>query len=344
MKQLFVFGFIFMLMSCQNEELFEQLNEDTSLSTESELSKLILRLTQNPTAYDDFIDNSSSFSLEFPFEIKVNSDDTFSITEFSDYQPLIEELSSMSDDYSIEIDYPITVSLPNYETLSLQNQDEADALTAQLEGNSEINCLNYVYPIDVNVFDRENSFTSRRTLQNDAQFYNFIESLRENDGFYELRYPITVAIEEEPQSLSSNVELNSVIENLDEYCFTPNLFDQISRKEQLIEFITDGEFRITNFIDDDNQNQTSAYEEFRFAFNEDESIFIKNVLTGETFAGEWEVDAKDKRLILEIDFDGSDLLDELDADWIVSNFGNQNRLMLRDSGDSNTSILTFQKI
>ena len=67
MKQLYFILIIVLLASCQDEEFFEQVEDTTSLSSQSELSNLISRLTQNPTAFDDFIDNTNSLRLEFPF-------------------------------------------------------------------------------------------------------------------------------------------------------------------------------------------------------------------------------------------------------------------------------------
>ena len=84
MKQFYAFGFFFILLSCQTQEFFEQVNKTSSLTSLSELTGLISRLHQNPTAFDDFIDNSNSLSLEFPYEITINSNNAFTLNEFDD--------------------------------------------------------------------------------------------------------------------------------------------------------------------------------------------------------------------------------------------------------------------
>ncbi|MBZ9779593.1 hypothetical protein LB452_11740 [Psychroflexus sp. CAK8W] len=345
MKQLYFILIIVLLASCQDEEFFEQVEDTTSLSSQSELSNLISRLTQNPTAFDDFIDNSSSIQIEFPYEVKVNSETTYTLNEFSDYQPLIQELPPQSEDYTININFPVNVSLPNYEVLTIQNQAEFLALDASVEGSSEINCLEYNFPIDINSFDVDNGITNRRTIQNKAQLYNLIQDLKQNNGFYQFIYPITVTVEGQAQSLSSNLDLNSTIDNLDEDCFNPSLLTNNSyRMEQFIAFITSNQFGVLNFIDE-GQNKTLDYENYRFTFNTDANIFVKNLISGETFSGDWSAEINDDNLNLDLDFEENDILEELEEDWIVEGFANPNRIILNDENNlSENSILIFEKI
>lgn len=347
MKHFYFLAFITLLWGCQSEEFFEQFDEATSLSSESELSNFISRLTQNPTAFDDFIDESSSLSLEFPFEVSINSNTTFLIDEFSDYQILIDELSSLDDGYSLSISYPVDISLPNYETITIQNQQELEAIDASVPGSSEINCLNYNFPLEVNVFDRENSFTARRSLLNEAQFYNFLDNLEDNGGFYEIIYPINISIEGEAQTVSSNLELSAAIQSLDESCFNPDLFFiSTSRLEQFIAFITDGEFRISTYVDEEDGDESEAFEDFRFSFNSDQSISIENIESGETFIAEWQAEIDDGELVFELDFDDNEDLEELAEDWIVTAFANPNTIDLLDIDDDTDeeSILIFEKL
>jgi hypothetical protein len=86
MKQFYGFDFFFILLSCQTEEFFEQVDETSSFTSLSELTGLISRLYQNPTAFEDFIDNSNTLSLEFTYEITIDSNNAFTLNEFDDYQ------------------------------------------------------------------------------------------------------------------------------------------------------------------------------------------------------------------------------------------------------------------
>lgn len=345
MKYLYLFILSVLFTSCQNEELFEQIEENTSLSSKGELSNLISRLNQNPTAFDDFIDNSNSLSLEFPFEITINSEKTFSISQFIDYQLLIEEISALTD-YSVNIGFPVEVSLPNYESVILKNKSELDAIIASVEGSTEIKCLTYNFPIQINIFDTENSVSTRRTIQNEAQFYNLIKNLRQNNGFYEIIYPISVFVDGESESLTSNIDLKTAIQDLDEDCFNPSLLtNKSSRISRFVAFITSGEFIITTYTNDEGESEISDYEAFRFAFAPNNRITVENPSTVGSFSGDWDIEIDDDQLIFDLDFEGSDLLDELDEDWIVQGFANPNKIILRDTDSSEeNTILIFEKI
>ncbi|MFO7744209.1 MAG: hypothetical protein R6V36_02365 [Psychroflexus sp.] len=347
MKHFYLIVLIFLFASCQDEELFEQVENSTTLSSQSELSKLIARLTQNPTAFDDFIDNSNSLSLEFPFEVTVNSETTFSLTQFSDYQPLIDELSSQTEDYTITINYPVDVSLPNYELVPIQNQAEFDAVNASVEGSSEINCLEYNYPLNVNIFDADNAVTIRKTVGNRAQLFNLIQNLRQNNSFYQIVYPINISVNGNIQSISSNLDLNSAIENLPTECFNPTLLNNnnFSRLQQFITFITSGQFIIINFVDDGN-NETLIYEDYRFTFDTNNTILAENIINGNTFTGVWFAEIDEDEFIFDIDFQESDILDELDEDWLIEAFANPNKIELLDKDDDTgeESLLIFEKI
>ena len=348
MKYLYLVGFIFLLVGCQDEEFFEEIDENTSLSSQSELSKLISRLSQNPTAFDDFIDNSHSLRLEFPFDVTIDSETTINLTEFSDYQLLINELSSDDDDeYMLEINFPVEVSLPNYEILGLQNQSEFEALKANVEGSSEINCLEFEFPLEVRIFDNENSFVINRTLQNKAQLFNLIENLKQTNGYFEMVYPITISVNDQAKSLSSNIDLNTAIENLEPSCFDTSAFsDNSLRLRDFIDFITSKQFIISNYVDDEDGNETEAFKDFRFTFNEDDSISVENLITGESFSGEWEAEIDDNELIFDINFDNNDTLEELNEDWTVEGFANPNKIILLDQDEDSEgeSVLIFDKI
>ncbi|WP_093367312.1 hypothetical protein [Psychroflexus sediminis] len=346
MKYFYLFIFSILFTSCQNEEFFEQVEDNTSLSSQSELSDLISRLTQNPTAFDDFIDKSNSLSLEFPFEVTINSETSFNINKFSDYELLISELSTLTEDYSVSISFPVEVSLPNYEFITLQNQSKFNALIASVEGSSEITCLTYDFPIEINIFKTENSVSTRRSIRNEAQFYNLIKNLKQNNGFYEILYPISISIDGESQSISSNTDLNTAIQNLDEDCFNPSfLTNKFSRLNRFVEFINSGEFRIANYITDTGENETLDYEDFRFTFNPNNSISVENIATGESFSGHWEIEIDDDELVFDLDFDGNDILDNLNDDWIIEGFANPIRILLKDDHNAgeNTTLI-FEKI
>lgn len=345
MKHFYFFLTLLLFCACQDEERFEQVEERTSISSQSEISDLILRLTQNPTAFDDFIDGTNALSLEFPFDVSLNSELDFTISDFTDYQTLIDEISTQPGTYSLSISFPTEVSFSNYETSVIQNESEYNAAINVASGSSEINCLEYEFPLEIKIFDAQNSLTNSRILQNKAQFHNLIRGLKENNGFYALDYPVSIAVNGLESSLLSNADLITAIESLDQSCFNPSLFNTVSRLEEFIMFVTEGAFQITKFIDEDSLDQTNSYQNFRFVFNTNNSITVEDTDIGETFSGAWEAEIDDGELIFDLDFEDNDILEELDEDWIVNTFGNPDTIVLVDEDDdSDQSLLTFEKL
>ncbi|AFU69746.1 hypothetical protein P700755_003076 [Psychroflexus torquis ATCC 700755] len=344
MKHFYVFGFFFILLSCQTEEFFEQVDETSSLTSLSELTGLISRLNQNPTAFDDFIDNSNSLSLEFPYEITINSNNAFTLNEFDDYQAVINELISFPNDYSVDITFPVQVSLPNYELLNIENEIAFFSLLNTLEGSTEINCLEYTFPIQLNVFDSDTSFINERSVQNEAQFFNFLDNLQPTDDFYEIAYPIEIRVDTTVQIIVSNLELEIAIRNLAENCFNPSLFiNNSTQLQQFIAFITSGEFKVTSFIDEE-QDETDDYDDFVFTFNTNNTISVVNTTSGNSFTGEWTAEIDEDELIFELDFESNELLEEFDEDWVVDRFSTPNTIELSDEDTDELSFLIFEKL
>lgn len=346
MKHIYFILTVLILCSCQNEESFEQVEERSTISTQSELNDFVLRLTQNPTAFDDFIDGSNSLSLEFPFEVSLNSETNFTISDSADYQTLIDEISEQPGSYTLSIIFPAEVSFSDYERLVVQNESEFMAAINLSSGSSEINCIEYDYPLEVRTFDAQNSLVDNRILQNKAQFHNLIKGLKTNNGFYELDYPITISIEGLEQSLLSNTDLIAALESLDQSCFNPSLLNTATRLEDFIAFVTEGEFQITLYIDEDGEDEISTYQDFRFVFATNNNIIVENTDTGETFAGNWDAELDEGELVFDLSFEEeSDDFEEFEEDWIVNSFGNPDTIVLFDEDDDNEqSQLIFEKL
>lgn len=105
-----------------------------------------------------------------------------------------------------------------------------------------------------------------------------------------------------------------------------------------------GSWKVTYFIDDDNDNETSKFADYRFTFNADGTVSATR--SANVKAGTWLVRRDDGRTELELDFnDNDDPLDELDEDWEVVSLTNV-KITLRDLDDDgdDDEYLTFEKI
>ena len=336
--RLFFVG-IFALAACQSDDFEIELDAAQTRETSDELTDLISRTSQNPTAFDDFIDGSSATSILLPFTVEINNQTTFDLSTEADYQNLIDELSSYPTAPNLDLQFPVEVSLVNYETRTIQDETEFETVIAEAKESSEINCVDFNFPLRINYFTSVSETNESVILQNKAQLYNFIENLKTDNAFYEFDFPIDIELESQNNSLNSFTELESIFENLNSDCYAPSLYEFDPEQSDLIPFLTEGEFVIVNFIDE-GDNDTEEFNNFIFTFNTDNSISVINTETQTEFIGNWAVEFDDGIQKLDLIFN-DDVLDEIDEDWDVIGFASPNQLELFDAPNSE---LEFEKL
>jgi hypothetical protein len=338
-------------LACQVEEDTQVINNDNGLNSGSVLTQNLLRLTQNPTAFDDFIDGSSKIRVEFPAQISINNNVDFSLNSEEDYTELINILENTTIQDDIVFIYPITVSSIDYSVETLNNASELNQLLQSLSESSEVNCLEIDYPLGIRFFDSSNAFVDSQTINNEAQFFNFLIEIDSNNLFYELEFPVNVNVDtgsgqQFQASVNSNEELISIYNQLPNSCFEPLLYDNTpsnnnpNNLEAFVEFITNGQFEISEFIDEGEIEDD--YDDLIFSFTA-ESGFNGNIEVGQQIVGDWSAFLDDGVIVFELDFDDS-FYEELEEDWDVVNFG-ENEIQLIDiSSDGDTSTLVFSLV
>jgi len=119
----------------------------------------------------------------------------------------------------------------------------------------------------------------------------------------------------------------------------------------LTDAVNDGTWRITQFIDDD-ENETSDYNGAIFTFNSDGTIDVEMGM--DMFSGTWSIELDDDdddlddldELEFDISFSNSNNFDDLSDDWYVIEYSN-NRIRLSeddDDDDDDDDLLTFERI
>ncbi|MFN2261783.1 MAG: hypothetical protein ABR595_06945 [Psychroflexus sp.] len=329
---------IFVFAACQSDDFELELDPAETLESSDQLTRLLNRASQNPTALDDFIDGSSATKIVFPFSVNINNEQ-INLSNEADYQDLIAVLENASTAPNIELQFPLEVSLVNYENRNIQDATEFETVIAEAEDSSEINCVDFEFPLRVNFFNSESEFSDSVNLQNKAQLFNFIENLSVENGFYEFDFPIEMEFESQIISINSFTELESAFNDLNSNCYEPLLYEFEPEQPDLIPFLTEGEFIIVNFVDEGN-NDTEDFENFTFTFNTDNSITVTNTTNQDEFFGSWDVEFDDGIQKLDLVF-SDEFLDELDEDWDVVDFANPNQLELFDEPNSE---LEFEKL
>lgn len=335
---IFLIGF-FSLVACQSDDFEIELDDEQTRSSSDEITNLLSRAAQNPTAFDNFIDGSSTTSIAFPFMVEINNQNIVELTTENDYQNLIDEMNSYPTKPHLELKFPVEVSLVNYETRSIQNEAEFRALITEAKESTEINCIDFSFPLRLNFFNSTNEINESVVLQNKAQFFNFIENFKADNAFYEFDFPLEMKFESLNLSLNSFAELESAFANLDFACYEPLLYEFEPEQPDLITFLTEGEFVIVNFVNDGDID-TEDFNDFIFTYNSDNSVSVVNTATQAEFIGNWEVEFDDGIQKLDLVFN-DDELDELDEDWDITDFGNSDQLVLLDEPNSD---LVFEKL
>lgn len=354
MKNYLLFFFLLMLVACQSEEDTEIVNNENGLSANSALTSNLKRLTQNPTAFDNFIDNSSKIRVNFPFEVTVNSTTNINLDNTADYQNLIDALEATAFEDDITLNFPLTVSTISYRAQTINSETQLNQLLQNLSGSDEVNCVEIVFPISLQFFDLSNTFIDTQTINNRAQLFNFLDDLSQNGFFYQLEYPIEVNIEGNMQIINSNTEFNITFNGLSSSCFEPLLFNNIADDDPgggnpvnlnaFINFVTDGDFIVSGLTSDGEE--IFDFTDYVFRFEENNSIIVDDDDVDQNFdvVGQWTASVEDDVIIFDLDFDDSDF-GEMDDDWEVVSFDNGVTLSLIDtSSDGDTDELLMNKL
>lgn len=338
---------VLVFAACQSDESIELIDENSGLPANGTLAELLKRSAQNPTALDDFIDQSSAVRIEFPFEVRVNTLNSLVLNTAADYQTLINLLQLTPEADLLSLEFPVNISGIDFNGFTVNTQSQLQNLLNNLPTSSEINCVNFIYPFEVRFFNAQNTFIDSQSVINDATFFNLLNQLTESSGFFQIDFPIQVEFDGVQQSITSNAELNNAINALPQSCFEPLLFENDPSDivpddpQDFINFITNGVFVVSELIEEDD-NITSQFNGFTFVFNPNNTITVNTPSSNQLF-GEWLVFQQNNELIFDLDFDDSELGD-LDDDWRVELFNSLIMRLIEESSDGDISQLTFLKL
>jgi hypothetical protein len=327
------------LTGCQKEEEIIIQDETQTFTSSSDLSGLLFRTSQYPTAFDNILDNTSCFSVQLPVTVIVNNHQIVVANE-SDYQLVKNAIDQYSnDDDIVNFVYPITIIYQNFQTQVLQNSDDLDDVLDECDeddGFDEIDCININYPIAINIYDSNNQIANTITITSNSMLYNFLSNTN-SSILLAIVYPISVT-NSNGQNLiiNNNSELENFIENSITDCDDNT---GSGNNTTLAQILTSGTWYISYFFDD--VDETYYYNGYNFTFNSNgTSLAIKN---SNTINGTWDIYNDGGTLKLDLNFDGS-LLDEIEEDWRIIEYS-QSIIKLKhvSGGNGETHYLTFTK-
>ncbi|MCF8416097.1 MAG: hypothetical protein K9G40_07620 [Crocinitomicaceae bacterium] len=108
--------------------------------------------------------------------------------------------------------------------------------------------------------------------------------------------------------------------------------------------IVEGEWKVSLYEDDGN-NETSDYTDYRFKFNTDGSVTVQPGMLTVTYAGTWKTEKDSDHVDFILNFATPANLEDLSDDWEVLS-ESKTKLELEDvsGGDGSIDKLTFEKI
>lgn len=170
-------------MGCYEDDS-QVIESRDALHRSSVLTPLIKSITLHNANFDDHIDNTSCFSLVFPYEVNINSNRR-TISS-------IQDLNSIDENDQVQILFPISIVFFDYTQHKVNTTSELSLLTNSCEERFDIEhnpCLNFDFPIVIKEFNELDGTFETLNLINNEELFQYVDNLHDSD-VYEIDYPI----------------------------------------------------------------------------------------------------------------------------------------------------------
>lgn len=330
---------VMVFISCQDEETLVIQDITQNLTAKSPLASLISRVSQNPTAKDNILDNSSCFNVQLPVSVIVNGK-PITVSSQNDYKVVQAALDAFSnDDDVVNFVYPITIQYRNFKTELITNPDQLEDVIDDCDdddGFDEIDCININYPISFSIYNANNQIAKTIAIQNDIDLYNFLKDL-ESNVFISINYPISITnFKGQNIVITNNYNFESNIEDGIKDC---NTNSSSVGNQNFASILTNGTWHVSYFFN--KIDETSNYNGYNFTFNSNGTVMV--VKEKNTIAGNWSTLVNSGQDIFLLKFDDSKL-EELEEDWKITEYTTTNvRLKNESSSIGDTDYLYFTK-
>lgn len=317
----FILSFISLfLLSCQSEiSTVTQPQQNKVLAINTTVETLIKKTVTKDGSKDNIIDNASCISIKLPVTIIANGLELI-ISSEADYA----EIEAVFDQFNFDVDhldiiFPITIILSDYTEITINNMDELQTYINKCGGENEpdddIECVDFVYPITFSIFDSLNQLTNTVSVENDEQFYLFLENMKESD-IVEINFPISLILADGTEKIVNNMDgLATAIDNAKNTCNEDdnNNYNDDDCVNCTVAQVT--EMLLTcgwmpNTVKINGQNNSNQYANYILTFKGDGTVVAKE--NGNQFAGTWVVDKTNTGILVNISFDG---LSDFSFNW-----------------------------
>ena len=327
MKKFFSYTFYTSLLvmalsftSCQDE--IEPLPQDDALTeaiaASSSTAKLIEDTCSNDGSFDNIVDESSCFNINFPYRVKANGVDV-TINSIDDLDDIEEIFDALEEDEDIlDIIFPITITMADYAEITINGIEDLRELAQECkEGgkDDDIECIDFVYPITVYTFNLNKEETGNFTVESDRDLRRFFAGLGQND-LIGIDFPITLKLYDGTEMVvNTNAELANAIENAKELCDEDDDNDHNDddfTQADLADYLVSCPWLVKE-VKRNDQLQTEQYFDYVMNFKEDGEVTV-NDREGNSMIGTWSIRETDFALLLKLDFD---TLVDFNLEWFI---------------------------
>jgi hypothetical protein len=208
MKNIFLFALILLTAACQKEEFtVVEGQEEASFLADGQLTGLIQSVAAHDGSFDDIVDQSPCFSINFPYQV------TFKGTVYTINS--VADLSIFKEGDVVEPVFPIEISFANYQKDRIASSQAFTEYIQKCEDglmyNDRITCVDFVYPIDVSVYDPVNSDFDLISFQHDKQTFTTIDDM-DRIMIASIRFPIQLITDNGTRmEIAGNEDLKATI-------------------------------------------------------------------------------------------------------------------------------------
>lgn len=305
--------------SCQ-EEFEELLNSEdqTTITANSDTAQLIIQTSSNDGSYDNIVDGSSCFAVQFPYTVKVRGLE-ISIDAIEDLK-LIERIFDEFDDDNdiLDIIFPIKITLSDFTEITINGVEALRELASEcIEGGNDddIECVDFIYPLTFFTFDVNKQRTGRVVIESDRELRRFFHGLGDND-IVSLDFPVQLELYDGTKiTVENNAEMADAIRRAKDACDEDDdddYNDDDFNKERLDNYLVECPFLIRE-VKRDNQHQTDQYFEYAMNFKENGEVKVFD-RQGKVLMGTWSSRVGKERVLLTLSFE---TLVDFSLEWFI---------------------------
>ncbi len=217
LQSLFLLPLLFMI-SCQTEEheVFTE-QDQNSITTNMEAYDLVYRAAMYDGSSDDEIDNSTCFSMEFPYILNFQGVER-PINTSEDLRDFLEGLPA-NNPQDIIPDFPLTVINTAHQRLQVNNRQQFAGLQQACRNSinasrGPITCAKFQFPLSFTSYNSASQQTGSAVLNSPGELFIYLDNLT-NNSVVSFVFPLEIIRNSTVVTLNNRAQLVNVLRECD---------------------------------------------------------------------------------------------------------------------------------